>query len=328
MPIIFLRLTGYSADEVLGKDWCETFILHQDYYPTYQYFQRLIAGEEVPMRYRHAVLTHAGTARIIDWNNAVLRDHQNAVIGILSIGEDITEQLEVDRIKGEFISAISHELRTPLTAIHGSLELLTRNLVSSESQQGKQLLQLAADNDQRLVRLVNDILDLERLESGKALLNKQQIDTRLLTHKVVDTLQVTAKEKGITLSVSDPGLFIMADGDRLMQVLTNLLDNAIKFSKEDSAVWLSVEQKDKPANNTVAEALFKVRDQGRGISAEHLVQIFDRFTQINRSDSWNKGGTGLGLSICKNIVEQHNGSIWVESQPGEGSCFQFTVPCA
>ncbi|MGB3295909.1 MAG: ATP-binding protein [Phormidesmis sp.] len=322
----FLRLTGYSQDEVMGKAWFETFILPEDYYHTHHYFQQLITHGEVSLRYRNAILTSSGAARMIDWNNAVLRDRQNRIIGTMSIGEDITERLEIDRIKGEFISVISHELRTPLTAIHGSLELLTGDLVSSESDQGKQLLQLAADSARRLVRLVNDILDLERLESGKVLLNKERVNTRSLTTQVVDVFQVAATERGMTLSVSDPGITMMADGDCLTQVLTNLLDNAIKFSEDSSTIWLSVEQADEDSNDAAAMALFKVRDQGRGIPSEHLAEIFGSFTQVNRTDSREKGGTGLGLAICRNIVEQHEGSIWAESKLGAGSCFQFTIP--
>ena len=322
----FLRLTGYSRAEVMGKAWFETFISPDGYPQTHRYFQQLVTHGEVPSRYRNAIFTRAGAARMIDWNNVVLRDRQNAIIGTMSIGEDITERLEVDRIKGEFISVISHELRTPLTAIHGSLELLTGSLVSSESVQGKQLLQLAASSAQRLVRLVNDILELERLESGKVLLQKDSVNTRSLTQQVAKTFQVAAREKGITLTVSDPGLAMVADGDRLMQVLTNLLDNAIKFSEENSTIWLSVALKTEKTKNTAAMALFEVRDQGRGIPSENLSEIFGRFTQVNHSDSREKGGTGLGLAICKNIVEQHEGSIWVSSKLGEGSCFQFTIP--
>ena len=317
----FLRLTGYSRDDVMGKSWFETFVLPEDSYRTYHYFQQLVTQGEVSLRYQNAIVTRAGAVRTIHWNNAVLRDRQNAITGTMSIGEDVTERLEVDRIKGEFISVISHELRTPLTAIHGGLELLTGNLISIESDHGKQLLQLAADSAQQLVCLVNDILELERLESGKVLLQKDRVDTRSLTHQTIDTFQVAAREKGITLTVADPGLSMVADGGRLMQVLTNLLDNAIKFSEDNSAIWLSVEPVAGDADDTAAMALFKVRDQGRGIPSEHLGDIFGRFTQVNRSDSREKGGTGLGLAICQNIVEQHDGRIWVESELGKGSCF-------
>lgn len=257
---------------------------------------------------------------------AILRDSQNAIIDTMSMSKDITERLEVDRLKGEFISVISHELRTPLTAIHGSLELLTGDLVSSESDRGKQLLHLAADSARQLVRLVDDILEMERLESGKALFNKERVDTRSITHRISDTFQIAASKKGITLNVFDPGLFLMADGDRLIQVLTNLLDNAVKFSADNTTIWLSVEPKAGEATDTAAMALFKVRDQGRGIPSEHLSEIFGRFTQVNHSDSREKGGTGLGLAICQNIIEQHDGSIWVESELDKGSCFQFTIP--
>lgn len=316
---------GYSADEVLGRAWFETFILPEDYHHTHHYSQQLMTQSEIPLRYRNAIVTRAGAARTIDWNNAILRDRQNAVVGMMSIGEDITERLRVDQVKGEFISVISHELRTPLTAIHGSLELLTSGLISSQSDQGERLLDLAADSAQRLVRLANDILELERLKSGKVLLNTAVVDTRSLTRKVADTFQVVAKDKGIILTVSDPGLLIVADGDRLIQVLTNLLNNAIKFSEANSTIRLSVELPDGDAHDATAMALFKVTDQGEGIPPEHLSDIFERFAQINRSNSREKGGTGLGLAICQSIVEQHGGSIWVDSKLGQGSCFQFTI---
>ena len=176
------------------------------------------------------------------------------------------------------------------------------------------------------MRLVNDILELERLESGKVLLQKDRVNTRSLTQQAVETLQVAAREKGITLTVSDPGLSMVADGDRLVQVLTNLLDNAIKFSADNSTIWFSVELRAEETKNRPTMALFEVRDQGRGIPSENLSEIFGRFTQVNHSDSREKGGTGLGLAICKNIVEQHEGSIWVSSELGGGSCFQFTIP--
>lgn len=336
----FLRLTGYSLEEVLQRYWFEVFVHPKDSQHTYGYFRQLINDGALPLRYQNAIVTSTGSERMIAWNNVVLRDRTDTIIGTMSIGEDVTERLAVDRMKGEFISVISHELRTPLTAIHGGIQMIAGGLIPSESAQGQKLLQLAAANSQRLVRLVNDILDLERLESGQEILKKNVFNSQILTSQVADIFTTMAKEKGkekgIVLEVSDPGIDMKADCDRLVQVLTHLLDNAIKFSPENGTIWLSVgldgDVADKAlahgdgTNQDVTTVRFKVRDEGKGIPVEDLSEIFERFTQVNSSDSREKGGTGLGLAICHNIINQHNGKIWVESSFGKGSCFQFTIP--
>ncbi len=322
----FLRLTGYSAEEVLGRSWFKNFLPYGEQNHTYQYFQAFINGEEIPLHHQNEILTRSGSTRIIAWHNVTLRDHNNTIIGTMSIGEDITKRLAVERMKGEFVSVVSHELRTPLTAIHGGLHLITSGLVASNSSQGKELLQVAAESSQRLVRLVNDILELERLESDKTKLKPEKVTSQQITAQAVRAFKVAAEAHNITMQVSDPGLALMADGDRLMQVLTNLLDNAIKFSPDSATIWISVEQASLSSKEGKSTALFKVKDEGRGIPSEDLSAIFERFTQINYDDSREKGGTGLGLAICHNIVRQHGGKIWVESVLGKGSCFYFTVP--
>ena len=322
----FLRLTGYSAEEVLENYWFKDFVPHNEFEHTYEYFQSFIDDAELPLRYQNAILTRSGSERMIAWHNVALRDRTNSIVGTMSIGEDVTDRLEVDRLKGEFVSVVSHELRTPLTAIHGSLNLITSGLVSSESPQGQELLQVASKSSQRLVRLVNDILELERLESGKAQIHTGKVASQELTSQVARTFKVTADSQNITIDISDPGLELMADSDRLIQVLTNLLDNAIKFSPKNTTIRLSIERQSVASTQGVRAALFMVKDEGRGIPSEDLSEIFERFTQVNYADSREKGGTGLGLAICHNIIRQHGGEIWVESTLGEGSCFFFTVP--
>lgn len=321
----FLRLTGYSAKEVLEESWFEKFIPQDERDHTYQYFQTFIKGGEIPLHYQNEILTRSGSARMIAWHNVTLRDRTNHIIGTMSIGEDITDRLAVERMKGEFVSVVSHELRTPLTAIHGGLKLITSGLVASDSLQGQELLQVAAESSQRLVRLVNDILELERLESGKAQLSRKKVLSQKATNQVARAFKMAADAKQITIAISDPGIALMADCDRLIQVLTNLLDNAIKFSPQNTTIELSVEHK-RTSGKEEATALFKVKDEGRGIPSEDLLEIFKRFTQVNYDDSREKGGTGLGLAICHNIVRQHGGKIWAESTLGKGSCFYFTVP--
>ncbi len=320
-----LNLMDYTAAEVLGQDWFTKFLPTSQQPLVKQYFQQLLSQPDTPLSYQNPILTRSGTQRIIAWNNTVLHNGQDHTIGTMSIGEDITERFAIDRMKAEFISVVSHELRTPLTAIHGGIKLLSKGLVPIQSEQGLQLLRLAAEQSQRLVRLVNDILELERLESGKSSLQKHPLDTQELTGQVADLFRLTAKQAGITLEVSDPGFAIVADCDRLNQVLTNLIDNAIKFSPADTTIWLTVESRQGMTDNAPA-ILFRLRDQGRGIPAEKCATIFDRFVQVDASDSREKGGTGLGLTICQNIIEQHGGTIGVESTPGEGSCFYFTLP--
>lgn len=316
----FLKLTGYTAKEVTGVDWFDRFIPPSEHPEITDYFQQLHCQRTVPLQYQNAILTHSDEKRLILWNNTVLHDLQNNIIGTMSIGEDITERFAIARMKGEFIAMVSHELRTPLTAIHGGIKLLSQGIVPSQSEQAQNLLQVVTQSSQRLVRLVDDILELERLESGKHPLQKQWLNTQAVTHQVIDELQVIARKANVSIDLNDPGRQVLADSDRLKQVFTNLLDNAIKFSPPNSTIQIVVTAHNR--NST----LFTVRDWGKGIPTEQCTTIFERFTQADGVSASGKDGTGLGLTICQSIVEQHGGTMWVESTLGEGSCFYFTIP--
>ncbi len=228
----------------------------------------------------------------------------------------------IEQIKDEFVSIVSHELRTPLTSIHGSLGMLSSGLLQSDSEQGKRLLEIAVDSTDRLVRLINDILDIERIESGKVKMEKDVCNVTDLMRKSVQAMQPEADKAEVAISVcaeESLRLYTRADPHRLLQILTNLLSNAIKFSPSGNTVWLMVQQQGN-------EILFTVKDTGRGIPADKLASIFERFQQVDSSDSRDRDGTGLGLTICRSIVQQHGGRIWVESVLGEGSSFYFTLP--
>ncbi len=244
---------------------------------------------------------------------------QGAVMGSVVTFKDITDRQLVERMKDEFISVVSHELRTPLTSIHGSLGMLASGLLDPNSERGKRLLKIAVDSTDRLVRLINDILDIERIESGKVTMEMSTCDAADLMTEAVDVMQTMAQLYGVNLSISPVSVGLYADSDRLIQTLTNLLSNAIKFSPSGSTVWLTAERQ----GDLI---LFKVLDQGRGIPADKLETIFERFQQVDSSDSRNHEGTGLGLAICRSIVQQHSGRIWAESQLGLGSTFYFTLP--
>jgi PAS domain S-box-containing protein len=331
----FLKLSGYKQTEVIGQDWFTTFLPRHQQQEVKRSFLEIL-NQNFHAHYENPILTKSGEERIISWSNTLLRNPQGDVIGTMSIGEDITEQKSMNRMKDEFLSIVSHELRTPLTSIHGALDLLSSGLMDAQSDKGRRVIEIAAESVDRLVLLVNDILDLERLESGKMRLSKQHCNTADLLQKSADTMKVMAKRGGITLSLSPQSIEIYADPERIIQVLTNLLSNAIKFSPSNSTIWLSAEvqetvEKEIERNggqnpHHPRKILFKVQDRGRGIPRDKLESIFERFKQVDASDSRKKGGTGLGLAICRSIVEQHGGQIWVESILDQGSSFYFTLP--
>ncbi|NJL53338.1 MAG: PAS domain S-box protein, partial [Hydrococcus sp. SU_1_0] len=315
----FLELTGYDQEEVIGQDWFATFLPQAQRQQVYERFIELLAQQFHPY-YQNPILTKSGQERAIAWNNTLLQNVQGEIIGTISIGQDITERQMMERTKDEFISVVSHELRTPLASIQGGLNLISSGLIDPQSEKGCHVMEIVTENTDRLVLLVNDILELERLKLGKVKLQRHFCDADKLMGKAVDLMQLLANRSGITLSVDPQPIQVDADCDRIIQVLTNLISNAIKFAPEGSTVALTVEQQ--AANKQV---LFQVKDQGRGIPADKLDSIFERFQQVDASDSRKKGGTGLGLAICRSIIEQHDGEIWVESVLDQGSTFCFTL---
>ncbi|WP_224087052.1 PAS domain S-box protein [Nostoc sp. MS1] len=320
----FLELSGYTQEEILGKDWTANFIPQHQKDNVKKIFVETLEQELHP-HYQNPIIIKSQEERVIAWNNTLLQDSQGAVVGTMSIGEDITQRYALEKIKNEFISVVSHELRTPMTSIQGGLNLLKTGLVKLDSEQGKRIIKIVSESSERLVRLVNDILDLERLQSGKITLNKQQVNAADLLTEATELMQLMANNAEINLSVNPQSVDLIVDKDRIIQVLTNLLSNAIKFSPQGSTVSMMVEEI-KAKDGHTSDVLFKVQDQGRGIPADKIESIFERFHQVDASDSRKQGGTGLGLAICRNIVEQHNGQIWVESTIEKGSIFYVKLP--
>lgn len=232
---------------------------------------------------------------------------------------DISQRYTLDRLKDEFVSTVSHELRTPLTSIRGALGLLTSGILGPISDKATNLLRIALTNSDRLVRLINDILDLERAQSGREPLVFRPVQMADLVRQSIDGVQLVAEQAGVLLIHDKTQVEITADADRLLQVLTNLLSNAVKFSPRNSAVSVML----RPGSSGVT---LSVIDQGRGIPADKLEAVFGRFQQVDASDSRQKGGSGLGLAICRAIVVQHNGRIWAERNPVRGSTFRVFLP--
>jgi PAS domain S-box-containing protein len=314
----FLTLTGYSHPEVLGKNWFDNFLPPASQQSTQTVFSEVMTENAHPY-YRNSILTKSGEEKFIAWNNTTLQDSESNIIGNISIGEDITERKKVDEIKDEFIGIVSHELRTPLTAIQMSLGLIKTGVYDKKPEKARRMIEIALLDTNRLVNLVNDILDLERLDSGRAIVEKTVCKTADLMQQAVDGIQAIAVQNQISLIITPTNIEVYAAADAIVQTLTNFLSNAIKFSPPDSTIILSVE-------NQIDCVMFQVSDRGRGIPADKLELIFGRFQQVDASDSREKGGTGLGLAICQSIIERHGGKIWVESILGEGSTFFFTLP--
>ncbi|MCU1248823.1 MAG: multi-sensor signal transduction histidine kinase [Edaphobacter sp.] len=241
-------------------------------------------------------------------------------LGAVVAFTDTTERRALDRMKDEFISTVSHELRTPLTSLRGALGLLAGGALSNRPEKTQQMLEIAISNSDRLVRLVNDILDLERISSGKTELHWAMCSAEDLLRRAVGVQQARAPRPNIRIFFAANGVNVWADPDRILQTLNNLLSNAIKFSDAGSEIHLTAHNLDD------GEAQIEVRDQGRGIPADKLEHIFDRFQQGDASDSRAMGGTGLGLAICRSIVNQHGGRIWATSIEGQGTTFHFTLP--
>lgn len=347
----YASMLGYQPEELVGMNWKQT-IYPEELETIETAYQRMMIDGKAEFEAR--ALRKDGT--VFDKQVVIVKayNQQQQFIGNYCFMKDISDRREIERLKDEFISVVSHELRTPLTSISAALDLLAGGVLQNQPEDAQQMLNIAANNSDRLVRLINDILDIERIESGKIVMTKQACDAGDLMNQSVEAIQEIAERAGVTLSVSPVSVRLWADPDRIIQVLTNLLSNAIKFSPQGSTVWLSAElirgqgsgvvetcppQDARRAVGTFLQGsetihpsspsdtlLIKVRDQGRGIPSDKLESIFERFQQVDASDSRQKGGTGLGLAICRSILQHHEGQIWAESTLGEGSTFYFTLP--
>ncbi len=236
---------------------------------------------------------------------------------------DITDRREVDKLKTEFVSLVSHELRTPLTSIVGSIGLMEGGALGELPKQVVDMLSLAKSNAERLSNLVNDILDLEKLQSGGMEFSFGDVDLVELIKKSLELNDSYAERFGVQFTFKNgvPVTPVSADSDRLQQVMTNLLSNAAKFSPEGSEITISLE----PVDGWVR---VNVADRGEGITEEFREVLFERFTQADTGLRRNVKGTGLGLSISRGIVERHGGQIGYEPNEGGGSVFYFDLPLA
>jgi len=232
---------------------------------------------------------------------------------------DISQRHALERLKDEFISTVSHELRTPLTSIRGALGLLSSGILGEVNDKAANLLRIALNNSDRLVRLINDILDLERIQSGREPLTFRPVQLAEVVRQAIDGMMPVAEAAHVRLIHDATEVEIASDPDRMLQVLTNLLSNAIKFSPSGGTISITL----LPGASGVT---LSVVDEGRGIPSDKLEAVFGRFQQVDASDARQKGGSGLGLAICRTIVSQHSGRIWAERNPVRGATFHVYLP--
>ena len=312
-----VQIMGYPAEELVGMHYTDLIREDAREAAVAFYGAQVEAGEQTTY-YEFPAVTADGREVWVGQNVALLYENDE-IVGFQAVARDITRRREVERLKDEFLSVVSHELRTPLTAIRGSLGLLASGRMGALEERGQRMLEIAAQNTDRLVRLINDLLDIDRIESGEASMEKVPVVAAELMQRAADAIHPMAEKAGVTVQVEAFEARLSADPDRIDQVLTNLLANAIKFSPEGASVVLGGERGRE-------EAVFWVKDSGRGIPSDKLESVFERFQQVDSTDSRQKGGTGLGLPISRSIVQQHGGRMWVESAWGQGSTFFFSLP--
>jgi len=317
----------------------ETFrmfgLVPQQYAPTYENFKSFIHKDDIELldravqsalddpdtRYHidHRIIRVNGEERMVEEMGEVMRNENGVPVRMIGVVHDITERMQAERLKSEFVSIISHELRTPLTAIQGSVKLLLGNVVGKLDEGMRGMLSLANNNCDRLLHLVNDILDLQKIESGKMKYQFIDIDVQDMMNEVKNVVEPYAISHDIKLVKKQVDESVIhGDKMRLLQVMNNLISNAVKFSDTGKEVEISAVLED-------GIVVFSVKDYGRGIPKAFHDKLFKRFSQVDSSDKREQLGTGLGLAITLSIVEEHQGHIWFESEPNQGTTFHFSL---
>ena len=315
------NLFGYAAAELVGRSWIEMVLGPDERSRAQTWWPGLVAAGKPVTLISEQCLRRDGLELACEWTLTPLSDEEGRVNSIVLQGRDITQQRAAERMRSEFTSTLSHELRTPLTSILGSLQLLRSGALGDMDRDQGELVEVAERNGQRLLDLINEVLDIEKIESGRLTLMPEPMPIDSLLNESVRLNQGYADRfrANLALHGAVPGVIVRADRKRLMQVMTNLLSNAAKFSPPNSAVDVSVSR---PGDTVRVE----VSDRGPGIPEAFRSKIFGRFAQADSADSRIKGGTGLGLAISKRLIELMQGRIGFEDRPGGGTTFFFELP--
>jgi PAS domain S-box-containing protein len=320
-------LFGYSKDDVIGKHL--SILLPPERFHELEEMRAKVqisgALRDIEVRSKKK----DGVIIYLSLSVSPIRDLEGKIVGFLRVAKDITEKKryerrlkELDKMKSDFVSNVSHELRTPLTSIKGSVDNMLDGLTGSLNEKQVRYLSRIKSNTDRLSRLINDLLDLSRIEAGRVEVRPTTLPLAALAEEVAEHMKALAAEKLIRIEVPspDPSVTVWADRDKVTQVLMNLIGNAVKFTPRDGKVTVALE---KNGNDYIQ---ISVADTGPGILPEERNRIFSKFYQVASIDKQKPKGSGLGLAISKALVEMHGGKIWMESEVGRGSTFYFTLP--
>ncbi len=315
-------LFGYAANEVIGRIGIDTLFAAAIQEDVRERWRKLIDARAPVIGLRALSTRRDGADITCEWSLTPLVNTENSVISVIVQGRDITQQLEAERMKQEFTSTLSHELRTPLTSIIGSLQLINSGVMGDIEKDTLELTTIAERNAQRLLDLINDILDVEKIESGKLTLMIEALELGELVTESLTLNRAFAERFKVKLVAAGElrAVKVSADRKRVLQVMTNLLSNAAKFSEAGTAVEVTIEIAD---SDTVRVA---VHDTGPGIPENFRNRIFGRFAQADMSHTRQMGGTGLGLAICKRLIELMGGKIGFSDRAGGGTTFWFELP--
>ena len=314
---------GWRREEVTGRSIVDVLIPERFRASSEKSLRQVASSAQVPLGgipLERIVMDRSGREIEVEVRAGIVNSGKLQLL--CAFMHDISRRKEVERLKTEFVSTVSHELRTPLTAVYGSLRLLAGGVAGQLPAQGKQLLDMSTRSCERLIRLINDVLDVERIASGRLELRPEPLELRALVARALHDTEAYAHELGVRMRLDEARADVarvVADGDRVTQVVVNLLSNAAKYSPRGDEVLVTLGVNEGRARVTVI-------DRGPGIPPEFRSRMFQRFAQADASDRREKGGTGLGLNICRSIVEAHGGTIAFESEPGVRTAFWFELP--
>ena len=318
----FGDITGWSLKNVRGKKWEEVIFAaaNPQKITAPRSYDILETTRQGKTKTGQIIFNRQDKETVVKYIYSPYRDSKNRVIGAVGVFSDMTREASLERMKSDFVSNITHELRTPLAAIKGATDLILGGLEGSVNPGQKRFLKIIKGNTERFIKLINNLLDISKIEAGKIKMNPTKQSIRPVIFEVLDSLKPLVNEKKLILETKIPERTetIKFDRDRIFQVLVNLVSNAIKFTPEKGKITMEVQEFSDRVDVNVS-------DTGIGIAPEDLSRVFDRFYQVNSSTTKTAAGTGLGLVICKDIINAHRGEIWVISEVGKGTKFTFSL---
>jgi PAS domain S-box-containing protein len=327
-----LKLTGWTSEEIIGKNWFNVFIPANAAIRTDLY--KKIDEEIIPVHYENEILTRTGERRLIHWCNTLLRNSKGKIEGLAGIGIDITDSKmaqkalqeseaslrELNATKDKFFSIIAHDLKSPFNSILGLSNLLEEQVREKNYDGIEEFATLIQNSSQLAYNLLKNLLEWSRSQTGKLEFSPEYLEIGSLINEAIGVLAHSAQQKSIHIRSKLPGnLIVFVDRSMISSVLRNLISNAIKFTKPDGQIVISAER-------AKSEVIISIADTGVGIAPKDIAKLFRIDENHTTLGTLNEKGTGLGLILCKEFVERHNGKIWAESEPGNGSRVQFSIP--